>query len=63
MKKTIHQQTKNLRQNMLIASDGHKQRIREQKLVIKSAKRAIRMHKLLIKQAKIINKLENLEVR
>ena len=63
MKKTIHQDSKKIRQNYLIAKDGHNARIKENKLTIKSAKKAIKMHKLLIKQSKVTLKLQELELQ
>lgn len=63
MKKNIHQETKSLREKMLIALDGHDARIKEQKLSIKTSKKAIKMHKLLKKQSKTSFKLSVLELQ
>lgn len=61
-KKNIHQETKSLREKMLISIDGHNARIKEQKLVVKNAKKAIKMHKLLKKQSKTGLKLAVLDI-
>lgn len=60
--KTLHEQLKKNRQNYLIGMDGHNARIKEQKKIIREAKKAIKMHKLLKKQRKTSYKLEQLEL-
>lgn len=62
-KKNIHQEAKSLREKMLISIDGHNARVREQKLVIKNAKKAIKMHRLLKKQSKTGLKLAILDLQ
>jgi hypothetical protein len=61
-KKNTHEEAKKRRQNYLISLDGHDARIKEQRKVIKEAKRAIKMHQLLKKQRKTEYKLESLSV-
>lgn len=61
-KTNIHAELKKLRDNLKISISGHNHRIKEQKGIIKEAKRAIKMHKLLQRSARNQYKVQALEL-